>query len=86
MSENGTPLEVERVRSKDPLFLLTGPVPYLALGNELIGTVRPVWSWHMFKAKASAPDTPVTIKVTDREGRVYTKKFERPAALDIQNP
>ncbi len=86
MSENGTPLEVERVRSKDPLFLLTGPVPYLALGNELIGTVRPVWSWHMFKAKASAPDTPVTIKVTDREGRVYTKVFERPATLDIHNP
>lgn len=83
MFENDVPLEVEQVRSKDPLFLLSCPVPYLAQGYELIGTVRPVYSMHMFKAHASAPDTPVDIKVTDREGRVYTQRLNRPHALTL---
>ena len=79
--ENGRPLKVERVRTKDPLFLLSCPVPYLALGNELIGTVRPVFTMHMFKAKARRAGTPVEIRVTDRYGRVYTRTLTRPQPL-----
>ena len=81
MFEKGKPLAVERVRTKDPLFLLSCPVPYLAQGNKLIGTVRPVFTMHMFKARTKSAKTPVEIRVTDREGRVYTQTMERPKAL-----
>lgn len=77
MYENGKELPVERVRSKDPLYLMSCPVPYLALGNPLIGTVRPVWSWHFFKARTKASDSPVTVKVTDRYGRKYARTLQR---------
>lgn len=78
MFENGRPLEVERVRSKDPLFLQSCPVPYVALGNELIGTVRPVFSWHFFKARARRRNTDITVRVTDRYGRTYTRTHHLP--------
>ncbi len=78
MFENGRPLEVERVRSKDPLFLQSCPVPYLALGNELIGTVRPVFSWHFFKAHPRRRNTDITVRVTDRYGRTYTRTRHLP--------
>lgn len=83
MFERGKPLEVERVRSKDPLFLMSCPVPYLAQGNELIGTVRPVFSWHFFKAKARKPNSDITIKVTDRFGRTYTQTMHRPKPMTL---
>lgn len=78
MFENGRPLEVERVRSKDPLFLESCPLPYVALGNELIGTVRPVFSWHFFKARARRRNTDITVRVTDRYGRTYTRTHHLP--------
>ena len=82
--EGDKPLAVERVRTKDPLYLLSCPIPYLAQGRELIGTVRPVTTMHAFKAKASAPDTDVTVRVTDREGRVYSKVMHRPEAFGLE--
>lgn len=81
--ENGESLNVERVRSKDPLFLSSCPMPYLEKGFELIGTVRPVYTMHMFKVKASKPDSTIDIKVTDREGRVYSEKMVRPKAFTL---
>ena len=39
---------------------------------------------HAFKAKASAPDTDVTVRVTDREGRVYSKVMHRPEAFGLE--
>lgn len=79
--ENGKSLPVERVRTKDPLFLLSCPVPYVAQGNQLIGTVRPVFTMHMFKAKTKKAKTPIEIRITDREGRVYQKTMTRPHPL-----
>lgn len=83
MFERGKPLKVERVRSQDPLFLMSCSVPYIAKGKKLTGTVRPVFSWHMFKAKASKANSPIDIKVTDREGRVYTRRLERPQPMTL---
>lgn len=83
MFERGKPLQVERVRSKDPLYLLSCPVPYLTRGNELIGTVRPVFSWHFFKAKARKADSDITIRVTDRFGRTHTQTMHRPKAMTL---
>lgn len=84
ITENGIPLDVERVKSKDPLYLMACPVPYLAQGRELIGTVRPVYSWHMFKAKAAKPDTLITVIVTDRHGKRYESTLQRPAKLNVK--
>lgn len=83
MFEGNKPLKVERVRSKDPLFLLSCPVPYVEAGNELIGTVRPVFSWHFFKAKAKKANSDVVIKVTDRFGRSYSQTMHRPKAMTL---
>lgn len=83
MYEGRKPLKVERVCTKDPLFLLSCPVPYVAQGNKLIGTVRPVFTWHMFKARASKANSTVDIRVTDREGRVYTRRLERPCPMTL---
>ncbi len=83
--ENGKPLSVEQITTKDPMFILSCPVPYLALGKKLIGTVRPVNTAHMFKAKAKADNSSVEIRVTDNEGRVFTQFMERPKALTVEN-
>ena len=81
MFEKGKPLKVERVRTKDPNYLLSGPIPYLEQGRKLVGTVRPIFTMHAFKAKAKGAKSPVEIRVTDSEGRVYTKTLNRPQPL-----
>lgn len=83
MFENGKPLVVERVRDKDPLFLLSCPIPYTQQGNKLIGTVRPVFTMHLFKAKAKKKNTPIEIKVTDRHGNEYISTLQRPSKLTL---
>ena len=40
---------------------------------------------HMFKVTASAPDTTLEIKVTDRFGNVYTESMTRPKDFKVQN-
>jgi hypothetical protein len=40
------------------------------------------WS-HFFKATASSPTSTVTVKVTDRNGKVYTETMTRPKAFNI---
>lgn len=83
MFENGKALSVERQRARDPLFLLSCPIPYMAAGNKLIGTVRPVYTMHLFTAKASAADTPVEIRITDRCGNVYSSVVKRPQPMSL---
>ena len=83
MFENGKALSVERQRARDPLFLLSCPIPYMAAGNKLIGTVRPVYTMHLFTAKASAADTPVEIRVADRCGNVYSSVVKRPQPMSL---
>lgn len=75
--EGKKPLKVERVRSKDPLFLESCSLPYIALKGQMPGTVRPVESWHFFKARTRRPNSEVTVKVTDRFGRTYHRTLSR---------
>ena len=81
ISENGTPLDVQEVGVYDPLHIYTMTIPRL---NDYNTTTFSTAKWrHFFQATASAPDTPVTVKVTDRYGKVFTEEMTRPKAFTV---
>ena len=81
ISENGTPLEVKEVGVYDPLHIYAMTIPRL---NDYNTTTFSTAKWrHFFQATASAPDTPVTVKVTDRYGKVFTEEMTRPKAFTV---
>ena len=41
-------------------------------------------SYTIFKVKATAPDSTLEIKVTDRFGNVYTESMKRPKAFEVE--
>jgi len=83
ISENGTPLDVSEVGVYDPLHIYAMTIPRL---NKYNTTTFSTAKWrHFFQATASAPDTPVTIKVTDRYGNVYTEEMIRPKEFRVSD-
>jgi lysophospholipase L1-like esterase len=81
ISENGTPLEVNEVGVYDPLHIYAMTIPRL---NKWNTTTFSTAKWrHFFQATASAADTPVTVKVTDRYGNVFTENMIRPKAFTV---
>ena len=81
ISENGNPLQVSEVGVYDPLHIYAMTIPRL---NKYNTTTFSTAKWrHFFKAKASAADTPVTVKVTDRYGNVFTEDMTRPKAFTV---
>ena len=83
ISENGTPLEVEEVGVYDPLHIYAMTIPRL---NKWNTTTFSTAKWrHFFQATASAPDTPVSVKITDRYGNVFTEEMARPKAFDVND-
>ncbi|MBR5704214.1 MAG: calcineurin-like phosphoesterase C-terminal domain-containing protein [Bacteroidales bacterium] len=81
ISENGTPLEVSEVGVYDPLHIYAMTIPRL---NKYNTTTFSTAKWrHFFQATASAADTPVTVKVTDRYGKVFTEEMTRPKAFTV---
>ena len=81
ISENGTPLEVKEVGVYDPLHIYAMTIPRM---NNYSTTTFSTAKWrHFFQATASAPDTPVTVKVTDRYGKVFTEEMTRPKAFTV---
>ena len=84
VTENGTPLEVKEVGDRyDPLHILAMTIPRLNKDNtETFSTCK--WR-HFFEAKASSADSPVTVTVTDRNGKVYTEEMIRPKAFTVDD-
>ena len=81
ISENGTPLDVAEVGVYDPLHIEAMTIPRL---NKWNTTTFSTAKWrHFFQATASAADTPVTVKVTDRYGKVFTEEMTRPKAFTV---
>ena len=81
ISENGSPLNVSEVGVYDPLHIYAMTIPRL---NKWNTTTFSTAKWrHFFKATASAADTPVTVKVTDRYGNVFTETMNRPKEFTI---
>ncbi|KAB7528923.1 metallophosphoesterase [Flagellimonas olearia] len=81
VSENGEPLEVSRVKMMDPLHIISYEAKRLNVGAQPTGSFTTNETAHLFKVTASAPDSTLEIKVTDRFGRVYTESMQRPKAF-----
>ena len=79
---NGAELPVKRISAKDPLHL----VSYTAkrLNKDANPTFKTNMTGHMFEVQASAPNSTLEIKITDRFGREYTESMERPKKFDIE--
>lgn len=81
--ENGTPLTVSRVRTLDPLHIISYEALRVNVGAEPTEDFITTNSSHFFKAKANGATTPIEIKVTDRFGNVYTETMIRPKDLVV---
>lgn len=79
-TENGLPLKVKQVEASDPLHILSYEIAQLNSGERNAHS-KSNPSVHFFKTTASAPDTPVTVTVTDPWGHIYTETVERPKAF-----
>lgn len=79
--EEGTPLHVSRVASRDPLHILSYNIERIKNGSTPNGTFITSTQRHLFRAKATQPTSTVEIKVTDRFGNIYTETMTRPKAF-----
>lgn len=81
VSENGTPLTVERVYAKDPLHIISYEAKRLNAAAEPTSSFITGKTAHLFKVKASSANSSLAIKVTDRFGNVYTETMTRPKSF-----
>ncbi|MCW0482831.1 calcineurin-like phosphoesterase C-terminal domain-containing protein [Gaoshiqia sediminis] len=81
--ESGNLLDVIRVKTLDPLHIISYEALRLNAGATPTSSFVTNETAHLFKVKASAPDSPLEIKVTDRFGRIYTETMERPKAFSL---
>ncbi len=79
VSENGLPLAVQRVSSYDPLHIISYGMKRLNV--NAVPTFDASNSSHMFKVQASSPSSTLLIQVTDRFGKQYSERMERPKAF-----
>jgi len=85
--EGSTPLVVEAVSTAkadeaqrlDPMYLASYEAPlYFNKDKADAGSFRAVSDSRMFRVQATSASSTVTIRVTNRFGRVFTKVIERP--------
>ncbi|PQB03292.1 metallophosphoesterase [Polaribacter filamentus] len=83
VTENSNNLNVIRINDKDPLHIISYDALRLNAGATPTSTFVTEDTPHLFKVTASAPDTKLEIKVTDRFGNVYTESMVRPKAFSL---
>lgn len=84
VTENGKPLSYEVVKIKDPLHLAAYEAKrYNENKNPTSSFNAYTVSSHMFRVKASSPNSTVEIKVTDRFGNTSTESMKRPKAFSL---
>lgn len=81
--ENGTSLGVSRVRTLDPLHIISYEALRLNANAEPTEDFVTTNSAHFFKAKANSATTPIEIRVTDRFGNIYSETMIRPKDLTV---
>lgn len=84
VTENGKPLTVKRVRTKDPLHIISYNAKRLDVNAVPTEDFVTTLSAHLFKVKASAPDSTLEITVTDCFGRVFNQRMVRPKELEYR--
>lgn len=83
VTENGKKLDITRIKEKDPLHIVSYDALRLHYGATPTGAFATNKTSHLFKVTASAPDTPLEIKVTDRFGEVYAENMTRPKDFSL---
>ena len=83
VTENNNKLDISRVNTKDPLHIISYDALRLNVGATPTGAFVTNDTAHLFKVTASAPDTTLEIKVTDRFGNMYTETMVRPKAFSL---
>ncbi len=80
VTENGKKLDVTRVKSYDPLHIVSFEMVRLNNNkhNFADSSMRTCWTTHLFKVKASSATSTLVITVTDEHGNVYTETMTRP--------
>ena len=80
--EDGKPLEVSRISGYDPFSMISdGCQRFEKRGHNNSG--NPTQNSHLFLVTAKFATSPLTIKVTDQYGSVYTQVMERPKGFSI---
>lgn len=74
--EGSTPLTVKAMNIKDPLHLVAYTAKRLNSNNEAGFATVP--SMHLFRVKASTPDSTLEITIKDQFGHTYTETMKRP--------
>lgn len=80
--EGETPLTVKRITAQDPLHVICYEVPRYKAASTVTADFVTNKTNHMFSAQASGADKPITVKVTDGFGRIFTKTVSRPGTFD----
>lgn len=83
VEDGGKSLACTKVEVKDPLHILTYNSYVYNQNKDASPNFPTVKTKHMFKVVASDEDVDLTIKVTDRFGKVYTERMERPKPFDL---
>lgn len=78
VKENEQVLPVTRVRTRDPLHIISYNALRLNVNSDPTSAFASALTAHMFKVKASSPTSTLVITVTDSFGNVYTETMERP--------
>lgn len=78
VTEYGKSLAVNRVKVLDPLHIVSYEALRLNAGAVPTDAFVSTQTAHMFRVAASAPDSTLEIKVTDRFGNVYRESMVRP--------
>lgn len=83
VTENGRKLDVKRVKSYDPLHIVSFEMVRLNKNkhNFADSSMKTCWTTHLFKVKASSATSTLNITVTDEHGTVYTETMTRPKAF-----
>ncbi len=80
--EDGKPLEVSRISGYDPFSMISdGCQRFEKTGHNNSG--NPTQNSHLFLVTAKYATSPLSIKVTDQYGSVYTQVMERPKDFSI---
>lgn len=76
--EGDKPLAVKRINAEDPLHTLVYDVAKWKATGTITESFTTNRTGHMFTAGATTADLPITVRVTDSFGNVYTETLERP--------
>lgn len=79
--EDGRPIDPERVTDNDPLFILAYAIGRINHTDRGIPGMPVRKVNHLFKLKASSPQSTITVRATDPRGRASEQTITRPQAF-----